>query len=499
MPTAIPAAITAVTSTLTTLGFSAAGAAFTAKVIVALAVSGLSKFASSAISGILDDQFKSPILGSAGNRVTIRQPTPKQQIIYGEAFLAGAMFFIEKDPPYLVIGYLLANHECEGLVSVYVNGIETFIDDDGYATSTPFFDGSTQFLRVSFRSGTADQAIDPLIAARFGSVPSTFRQRGHCTAVVEYNYGADDDEHREIWGETGRLQPIFRVRGKKVYDPRKQGHSVDDESTWEWNDSPTLCVMDYLRHPYGGRVSSSEIDWDQIKEAVRIDRQSVARKDGESERRYTCNGIVRLDSTPFDAIRAMMTANFGTLTWEGGKYGYIAAGYREPVGTISESMLAGPVDIQSNRPRGDLVNKIRTEFVAPERDYQLANGPIYKNDAYISADGQVLEDTLKLSFTEGAPRVQRMGKIFMERTRLGKVLRFPVNIEGVQYTAGDVVRVYFENLTQANGIYEIDGISIDLISMTFEYQMTEHSAAPYAWDASTEEQDFEIEEIDTSA
>jgi len=494
----MPPVIASVSATLVAIGVPTATATWVAGTVVSLGVSAFAKLASMAISSLLAPDQTALEIGSNGQRVTIRQPVPRQTVLYGNVFTAGTMFFIEKNPPYLVIGYLLANHECQRLVSIYMNGTEVFFDSDGYATSVPFSDGSTKFFRISTRLGTADQAIDPIIASNFSNVDSEFRQRGHMTVVIEYNYGADDDEHREIWGETGRLQPIFRVRGKKIYDPMDGAQDVDDSSTWTWNNSPALCIADFLRYEYGGRLTSSDIDWDSFKEASRIDRQKVPLNDGGTENRYTCSGAVKLDATPFDVIQQMSTANFGLLTWANGTYGYISGSYRDPVGTIYESMLAGPLEMQRERGRKELVNKIRTEFVAPERAYQLANGPILENAAYITADGQTLEETIKLPFTEGSIRVQRMSKIYMEQTRLGKSLRVPVNIEGIQYTAGDIVTVSLENLSYVNGVYEIDTIEVDFSTMTFMLSMSEHSAAPFAWDETTEEQAFTLADIDVS-
>jgi len=495
MPTAVVAATTAITASLTAIGVAAPVATFSANVIVALGVTAASRFASMAISSILaPDSISAAPVGSNGQRITIRQPVPRQHVLYGEVFTAGTMFFIEKNPPYLVIGYLLANHECEELRSVFMNGTEVFLNASGVAASVLYSD----FFRISTRLGTAAQTLDPIIASNFPNVVSTFRQRGHCTVVVEYDYGADDDEHREIWGETGRLQPIFRMRGKKVYDPRDGAQDPDDDTTWEWRQSTSLCIADFLRYEYGGRLTSSDIDWDLFAEAATIDDQKVELKAGGKENRYTCSGAVRLDATPFDTIQAMMTANYGLLTWANGKYGYISGSFREAVGTIHEGMIAGRVELQRERPRRELVNKIRTEFVSPERDYQLANGPLLENAAYITADGQTLEETIQLPFSEGAARAQRLAKIFMEKSRLGKRLRVPVNIEGIQYTAGDIVTVSLTNLPYADGTYEIDTVEVDFSSMTFVLSMSEHSAAPYAWDADTEEQDFTLADIDTS-
>jgi hypothetical protein len=109
-----------------------------------------------------------------------------------------------------------------------------FIDSNGLATSVPFSDGGNVYLKVSFRNGSINQAIDPIIAADFPSMPATFRQRGHATLVMRAHYGfgsgfqEQDDDHKRIYGDQGLLQPLTRFRGAKCYDPRQSGHVLDD-------------------------------------------------------------------------------------------------------------------------------------------------------------------------------------------------------------------------------------------------------------------------------
>ena len=154
----------------------------------------------------------------------------------------------------------------DALVSVYWK-----IDGSGLPTGAPWNDGVDTFLKVSFRSGEDDQAIDPIIAARFPSESIEFRQRGVCTCVIEMKFGTDAEHHAELWGAAGIPDVKFRVRGRKVYDPRDLSQDADDPTTWLWSDNASLIEADWLRHELGFSVPSVEIDWDTVIESADID------------------------------------------------------------------------------------------------------------------------------------------------------------------------------------------------------------------------------------
>ncbi len=71
-----------------------------------------------------------------GLQQTIRQAIPSQRLALGYAVSSGALFWSFGDDttrPYVYLGYLLANHECEALDSIYLNNERVFFDIDGNA------------------------------------------------------------------------------------------------------------------------------------------------------------------------------------------------------------------------------------------------------------------------------------------------------------------------------------------------------------------------------
>jgi len=227
-------------------------------------------FAAAALShrgtGPLDFQQGSNL---SDQQVSTRQSTPPKRIPYGTSFIGGALFFEKVKPPYLYRGYLISARKIKGLSGVFIgtNRLQ-FASFAPNTILTPLgIVGQPDYpnrLQVSIRHGEDDQAIDPLLAADFTSLDASFRQRGIATVVLRYHYGTDDDEHRSLWGTSGRANTYFLVDGVSVYDPRDPTQDRDDESTWKFSRNATLVQTDYLRQNYGGRINADKIDFDKI-------------------------------------------------------------------------------------------------------------------------------------------------------------------------------------------------------------------------------------------
>lgn len=486
----IPAA--AFVSYLITAGVVAKGS-FAAILIFNATAFAISAAASAAASYLLrpdlDTNFGA--LSSQGVRQNIKQSLPRQRLLYGTATTGGAFFFYEKKPPYLYIGYLVAAHECDGFEEIYLNGNRVNIDANGDATSAPFYNGQS-FFRASVRLGTADQAIDPLLNSAFTGLDANFRQRGITTVVMRYDYGSSDDEHREIWGEG--INPLFRFRGKKIFDPRDASQDPDDETTWKWNDNAALVTADMLRHPFLGDRDTSHINYDALGHAADICDAHYATRYDDPIKRYTINGVVDTAQRPFDVISSAAAAMQGDVIRVCDCYRIEPGALRDPEVTISQGDLVSGFEYRAQNPRRRLVNVLRTEFIADSsRDYTTQNGPVLEMTSYITADGQRLEQTIQLPFTEHPSRVQRIGKSFLESQRLGRALSVTVSPKHLRIIGGTLVRIDFDDFPNVNGIYKATQVKINNTFTEISIDLVEVSNSVYAWDPTTDEQDFTLD------
>lgn len=488
MPFALGAAAPALISFLAT---PIIGGLTIGSVVTTVALSG----ASYAINKALAPKIKGSGIDE-GQKSTIQQAVPSQRLIYGKSLVGGPIFFYECKPPYLYIGIDLASHEIDGVEKLYINGKEVSFDGTGAASTINFVNGTTPYVYRSVRPGTSTQAIDPILAADFPELPSTFRQRGHATIVLKCYYGSNADDHEKYWG-SGAPQFQFLVRGMKVFDPRQPAQSVSDSSTWQWSDNASLCLAHYLTFSKGCNLSWDSLDIDELKVAAGHDSESITLASGGVEDRYTINGVVDLATEPSEIVQNMLTANLGKLIWREGVYSIVSGVPRDPVWTFNDDSARGDMSVRQHRDRKSLVNVVRTVFVAPDREYQTANGPVLRNTSYITADGGEQELTITLPFTASHQRAQRIGKATMELSRLGKQISRRESIDAMRLNAADIANVEVGFLPALGGTFEINFCKLDHEKFEVEIEATEYDPAIYDW-AASEEQAFTIAPVELS-
>lgn len=438
-----------------------------------------------------------------GLQQIVKQAIPPQRVAFGTVTTSGALFFLADDPPYLYYGLLLAAHKCGPLDSIYLNNHRVFIDANGEATSVPFRDGATSYLKVSYRDGDIDQAIDPILAADFPDLPSTFRQRGHTTAVIRAHYGfgvdrqAKDDDHKRVYGDSGQLTPLFRFKGAFCYDPRDPTHDINDSTTWSWSDNAAICFMRWLtfQWPDTRLLDPAKINWSLVAQAADICDEWEQSSLGDPFRRHTVNGIVQSTDQAFDVIEQMKLAGNSLLVLNGGKIYPVAFDRkRKPKATLHLDMVTGGFEFTNEARLREMANVVKTKFVAPDREWQTVLGPVDRRPALISADGAERERLVDGAFIEGHRRAQRAGSFVLNDSRLGKTLSVPVTEEAHEWVPGDVITVWFpKKFEKVNGTYQLRGkIANDKIS-GYQISLVEYDETAADFDPS-DEQAFTIDE-----
>lgn len=423
----------------------------------------------------------------------LKQAIPAQRLILGRATTGGALFFYKAKKPYIWYGILLAAHEVDAFENLIVNGHEVYIGADGLATSVPFAEGANQYLKVSFRNGHIDQAIDPLIAADFPTMPTTFRQRGHATIVIRAHYGfgvdaqAKDDDHRRVYGDQGVLQPLVRMRGAKLYDPRRGGAIVADPTTWTWSDNAALTMMRFLTHqwPSTRLVDPDRVEWDQVAAAANEADRWETSADGTTFRRHTVNGVVQATDNPFDVVESIKIAMGGDLVLDRAKiYPIVRSGNQVPEATLHVGMLRGGIEYVSEPRLRDMVNIGKSTFISPDREYQEVAGPTLRKTALITADGKPRETSLRGAYVEDHRRMQRLVSAHINETRVGRALVAGCDLEALPWRPGRIYRVHLPgSLAHVNGLYRLarkewDGRLSGYRLTLLGYDPTAHDFAP---------------------
>ena len=121
--------------------------------------------------------------------------------------------------------------------------------------------------------GKDDQTADPMLTASLSSTwTSNHRLRGVAYIAGYFRY----DKEGMF---SGLPQLTVCVKGKKVYDPRKDGsitggtgsHRLGTTSTYEWSENPSLTLLDYMTNDrYGKGLGSSVLNLQSFQTAANV-------------------------------------------------------------------------------------------------------------------------------------------------------------------------------------------------------------------------------------
>lgn len=518
VPTAVAAAVGgAVVGVAISIGVNYAVSALTRSSSGAGPISAASTSSESSFSGFTQSQLNAP-----GIKYNERQAIPSKRIIYGSSQVGGALFIEMVKPPYLYQGFLICAKKITRFRKMWIGTQEI-----GFSAFTPntiltpiALSGQPNFpgrLKVSFRLGETDQAIDPLLAQDFTSLDSEFRQRGIATVVVRYDYGADFDEYTALWGQAQRPNPLWLVDGIAIPDPRVTSHILEfdpsdsaavaaAELTWDYSNNAALVQAHYLTQRYGGRIDPRRVDWDKTAIAAAWDDSLVAGSDGTFFRRHTIDGVVTLNQSPATVLSGMISANRGRILESAGTV-WPSSSVPKPLNfTIHDGLLTGPVEYRAAKPKRDLLNRLKVRSVAANREYQTADGPVLVRSDLKTLDGELLDATLDLPFTlddGNLPRVQRLQKAFLQTARLGRQISVRCDValladcdDELVGSAGMFDSVLF---AQANGRYLCTdwGFSENFSSIDLSL-IEDDPTIETDFVAADDEQAFELADLDLS-
>jgi hypothetical protein len=490
------------------VGFSAGVAGAIGGVLVGGALSVGLNFAAKLFQPSTGGSALSSQNQSTEARISTRQSTPSKRVPYGIVQAGGALNLEECKPPYFYRQYLISAEEIDGLDAIYIGTQKlnfASLVPDTILTPIPV-DGQPNYparLRVCFRLGKTDQAACPLAMDAFPNLGSDWRQRGIATVTVECHYGSDDNEHQALWGITGDPNFMFVMRGIKVYDPRDPTQDRDDASTWKFRRTAVLAQNDYLRRDFGGRIPARKIPYDEVALDADYDDELVTCLDGSVIPRYTVDGMVTMNQSPGDTITQMCTANRGTPVQTSGTVRVASSRPKTPVATIYDAILAGGLHYENGKAKRDSVNYVQTRFIAPDREYNLNDGPPWFVQDDIDSDGEKLVATLQLPYTRDYRIAERLAKAFYDTARLGKNMTVPVDLrllaEARDQLPNNPINFDCSLFPKQQGTFKVGQMSLGDAYSSINLDLSQYDASiERNWLASRDEKPFTIADLDMS-
>lgn len=448
-------------------------------------------------------------------RLNTRQEVPAQRWVYGEVLIGGPLFFEESVGNKYYQGFLWSEGPITEVIEIRNTQELLPLQNIQFGTiMQPFtnLDGAPPYVgkcRMCVRRGTIDQTIDPILSGAFSTLdPVTFRQRGVAALVFEASFGTDYEQNELMWGTSRRPNPIALIRGVPVYDPRDPAQRLpndpddredleDARLTWKWSNNASLVQADYLWRPNGGRIDLGKMRWDKIADSADYDDQLIPTASGQLIRRHTVDGVVTAGQQPVQIIQSMLTANRGFVARSRGDVWIQSSRPVDtPILTITDDDLMGGIEIRRNQPKRNLVNRVRSRFIDPRQQWTTVDGPIRDRTDLRTTDGDLYEATIDLPWTADHRRAQRLQKLYLDETRLGRNARFMVNMQRFGLEVGHVIRLQLKCMPKANGIYRINETGLADGFTSVVVTATEYNAEiEKSWTAA-DEMPFELPDLE---
>ena len=480
-------------SLLFTGGLGATAASLgTFKVIVGgLVYAGVSTVVASALS----PKPKMPSIG--GNIGVSVDPIGASEIIYGQIRKGGVKTYHETtgDGTYYHYILTLAMHEVEEIGTIYVNDDAVTLDNDGYVTS----DGWNSKILVKKFTGTSTQNIyqqlNPLPNGP-ENIGTTFHGKGVACIYVRLQWDKDVFQ-------SGQPLVTAVVKGKKVYDPRKDStssaydsslgvtsHRTNDASTWEYSSNPALAMRDYLTSTQGVAADHSQIDDDMI--ATAADDCANTGVANAEENSFEIGGSITTGDSKLNNLNNLIKCLNGTLFWAQGKFRLVAGAYHAP--TISDAFtlddVRGPISIQTRHSRRDLVNTVRGTFVDKDERWIATDFPTVQL-ADMSEDNDV-ESVIDvdLPLVTKSAAAQRLAKQILYTSREQITLSAKFSAKAYQVQVGDTIKLTMSRYGWTNKVFLVKGWKAtggDGSPIEVELTLQETSSTAYEWSVSADE------------
>ena len=275
---------------------------------------------------------------------------------------------------------------------------------------------------------------------------------------------------------------------------------ADNEASWPFSNNASLVTADWLRQPYGGRYETSKIRWDEVADAANFDDELVGLKGGGFQKRHTIDGVITLSGNPSDIAEQFLTANRGFIASDQGRMWVTSSKPTPAITTITDDDLRGGFVFQRYKRKDGMLNTVRTRFVAPDREYEMADGPVYTDAALVAEDGEELVETLSLPFTPTHQRAQRLAKMTLDMSRLQRALTTALTFRrGIGLRPGMTMNIQSARFPLMNGHYRVESIG-----WTEDYNQRPLTLIEYDpaivgnWIPETHEKDFVLSDVDGS-
>lgn len=393
-----------------------------------LALSAIGESAGQQATPVSAAQAQGMLINTASNVA----PLP---VVYGTRRVGGTRVFTNTsgaNNEYLHIIVALCEGEISAISNIYI--------DDVLSTDAKFTGFLTTYTYVGTDAQTHNTNLTADLPALWGSA---YKGSG-----VAYIYAKLKFDRTAF---SGFPTITADVAGRKVYDPRT--------STEVFSNNPALCIRDYLTNArYGKGLATTLIDDASIITAANYCDELVSVPVG-SQKRYTCDGVINVDSSAYENIKLLLASCRGALVYSGGIYKLVLDAPATAAFTFDEDNITGNWSI-ATAGRRTRYNRVTASFFDPAQNWQ-PNFGIQDSTAYRAVDnGLLLEASIDLPFTANLYTAQQLAGLQLKQSRFGLMVSFTAFQIGLRCEVGDVVNITHSTPGWSNKLFRITQITI---------------------------------------
>lgn len=437
-----------------------------------------------------------PDLSGLNNSIgTSIDPIGSADMVYGEVRKGGVKTYHETtgDGKFYHYFLTLSIDEVDSIGDIYINDEVATIDSNGFVTSE---DWNSKILVKKFTGASSQNIYTSLVGLSDNptNIQNTFKGQGVACLYVRLEYD------RDVF-QSGMPLITAVVKGRKVYDPRKDStsdaydsslsvstHRKATPSTWQHSSNPALCLRDYLTNSKGVNCDQSEVD--DVSFALAAD--DCATTATGTENSFEIGGSVSTGKSKKSNINDLVQSLNGTLFWAQGKFRLVAGAYHAPEDSDAYTLddVRGPISIQTRLSRRDLVNTVRGTFLDQDNRWIAGEFPQVQL-ADMSEDNDV-ESVLDLSLglvTKSAS-AQRLAKQILYTSREQITLSAKFSMRAFSLQVGDTIKLTMSRYGWTNKVFVVNGWKAsggDGSAMEVTLNLQETSQEAYYWNVGSDE------------
>lgn len=416
------------------------------------------------------DEFNASLRDRTQTGIATERPWT---FIYGKARVGSnvvAMFSTGARDEYKHLVAVLAQHECEAIDEIYINGTALgTLTGGGGVTSGPFRKAATQSTSQTVTTTTFTLTYAPnagtlriyktipadvessewglpftivgqtvTLSSPFpgGNVKAYYNYTSYTSMirVTKHLGGASDPADANLMAELGSKWPATAVLRGHCYlvvrldlnqaefqsglpqlEALVRGKKLYDPRTGltAYSDNNALVAYDYLTSEMGG-VSASSIPVSSFISAAN-DCDDIVSTGSWSGKRYTFNGTITSDQqrdSVLEKIAQSMAGGIVATTWD-----IYAGKYSAPVMALHQEDIVGNVAVSPGSALNEVYNTVKGQFISAANLYVATDYKPYVNAAYLASDDEELTTDIDLPYTDTQQRCTNLCRIFTEDNR----------------------------------------------------------------------------------